>query len=67
MDMSLSELRELVMDSEDGVAKESDTTEWLNWTEQQRGLDMRAVDGLGALGKALISLGSFFSFKMKQW
>ena len=27
MDMSLSELRELVMDSEDGVAKESDTTE----------------------------------------
>ena len=27
MDMSLSELRELVMDSEDGVVKESDTTE----------------------------------------
>ena len=28
---------------------------------------MRAVDGLGALGKALISLGCFFSFKTKQW
>ena len=37
MDMSLGGLRELVMDREaccgSGGHKESDTTEWLNWTE----------------------------------
>ena len=44
MDMSLSELQELVMDREawcavtHGVTKESDMTEWLNWTELQANL-----------------------------
>ena len=33
MDMSLSKLRELVMDREAWRSKESDMTEWLNWTE----------------------------------
>ena len=40
MDVSSSELREMVMDRQGGLAccdswgrKESDTTEWLNWTE----------------------------------
>ena len=41
MDMSLSKLRELVSDGQGGLAccspwgpKESNMTEWLNWTEE---------------------------------
>ena len=33
MDMTLSKFQELVMDTEAWGRKESDTTEWLNWTE----------------------------------
>ena len=45
MYMRLNELRELVMDRQGGLAccdswgrKESDTTEWLNWTEKWKGI-----------------------------
>ena len=46
MDMNLNELRELVMDREAWRAdswgcKESDTTEWLNWTELYESLKGR--------------------------
>ena len=45
MEMSLSELQELVMDREDWHAAahgaaESDMTEWLNWTELNWSSDM---------------------------
>ena len=53
MNMSLSKLWELVMDREAGLVccsswghKESDTTEWLNWTELNHGSWLRAPETL---------------------
>ena len=49
MDMSLSEHRELVMDREaysPWGRKESDTTKWLNWTEQDIHKTEKTLRGL---------------------
>ena len=36
MNMSLSKFQELVMDKEAWGHKDSDTAEWLNWTDDQK-------------------------------
>ena len=59
MHMSLGELRELVMDREAWRAaiqwghKESDTTEWLNWTELKY-VKLCGIFNLNSLGLVLI-------------
>ena len=50
MDMSLNKLQESVKDREAWDCKESDMTEWLNWTELIMNLGLLEVIFLSSLG-----------------
>ena len=50
MDMSLNKLQESVKDREAWGCKESDMTEWLNWTELIMNLGLLEVIFLSSLG-----------------